>query len=153
MVRYFCWPIAAGAMSAAVSAAARLTASFFMRFSSGVFVWPVVAILRGALERGGSGMDGRCDAPDDLVQLGAGGDEGRGEQDVVAALAVDRAAHRVAHEAALHRLGLDLGVQLRRGVEWALGRAVLDQLDAHEEAAAADVAHVRMRIEGLVQRA
>jgi len=72
---------------------------------------------------------------------------------VVAALAVYRAAHRVDQQAGRHRLRLDARVQLVARVEGLLRAAVLDQLDADEQPAAADVAHMRMRTQPLAQRA
>ena len=71
-------------------------------------------------------------------------DEGRREQHVVAGIAVDRAAHRVNHQPARHRGGLDARVQLQRRIERRLGRAVRHHFQRHEKAAAADVPDMRM---------
>src|SRR5579883_2598055 len=90
-------------------------------------------------------------AVDDLVDLACGDDEGRCQQDVVAARAVDRAAHWIDHQPAGHRRLLDPGVQLTGGIERRLGHPVLDQLDRLEQAAAADVADMGMVAEALAQ--
>src|SRR5437867_1783093 len=71
-------------------------------------------------------------------------DERRREQDVIASPPVDRASHRVGHEAAGHTFTLDAEVELQRGIERFLGCPVADDLDAEKKAAAADVADMRM---------
>src|SRR5688572_31478778 len=70
---------------------------------------------------------------------------------MVAAHAVERAAHRVAEKPQLHGFGLDPCVDLARGIERLLAGAILHQLDAPEETAAADIADVRMRLEPTAQ--
>ena len=86
-----------------------------------------------------------CAEPlDDLLELAVADDVGRRQQQMVARAAVDRAAHRIAQQPARHGLGLDPRVQPVLGRERPLARAVGDELQALEQAAAADLADVRM---------
>ena len=62
--------------------------------------------------------------------------------------AVDIAADGIADQAVVEGLVADPGEELQRGVEGLLGRAVGDQLDADEEAAAADVADMASLAQG-----
>ena len=78
-------------------------------------------------------------------------DVGRREKDVVAAPAVDRPAGRIAHQSARHGLGLDPRMQLAGRVEGRAAGPVGDQLQADEQAAAADIADVMMVAEALLQ--
>src|SRR5688572_14579469 len=71
-------------------------------------------------------------------------DERRREQHVVAALSVYRAAHRIAHYAARHGFALYGLVELQRRREGLLGRAIGDEFDGDEEAAAPDISDVRV---------
>jgi hypothetical protein len=71
--------------------------------------------------------------------------ERRRDHDVVAALAVYRAAHRIDHQPARHRFALHGLVYLEVGRERLLGAAVGDELDAEEEPAAPDIPDVRVR--------
>ena len=66
---------------------------------------------------------------------------------MVAIAAVDRAAHGVAQHAVLHGLRLDLRVQLESRVKGRLAGLVLHQLHAPEQAAATDVANMRVAVE------
>ena len=66
--------------------------------------------------------------------------------------AVDRAAHRVAQQAVREGARLDAGVELFRRVERGLAGTVAHQLDAEEQAPAANVADVRVRRELPLQR-
>ena len=77
--------------------------------------------------------------------------ERRGEQDVIATLAVDRAAHRIDHQAARHRFPLDPCMQFQFRIERLLAAAIGDKLDALEQSAPAHVADKRMIAEALVQ--
>ena len=70
---------------------------------------------------------------------------------MVAGAAVDGAAHRVDAQAARERLRLHARVHAPRRVERLLCAALGDELDPLEEAAAADVADVRMIREALAQ--
>src|SRR5687767_5600835 len=97
------------------------------------------------------GIDRLVKAFGDRRQLILGGDEWRRDQDVVAALTVDRPAHRIHEQTARHRLALDLRVQFRFRVERRLARAIRDQLHTPEQAASADVADMRMLIKALAQ--
>ena len=69
---------------------------------------------------------------------------------MVPCAAVDRAAHRVGHEAAGHAFALDPRMQLQRGIEGALVAPIGDELEAEEKPATADVADMRMVGEGAV---
>ncbi len=99
------------------------------------------------------GIDGRTESLDHCFQLGLAGNEGRRQQDVVATLAVDRAAHRVDHQTTRHGLLLDSRVQLARRVEGRLAAALVHQLDAAKQTAAAQLAHMRVSAERGLQRA
>ena len=70
---------------------------------------------------------------------------------MVAAHAVDGAAHRVDHEAQGHGIRLDARVQPERRVEGPLARAVLHQFHGVEETASADVADMGMGTQGRAQ--
>src|SRR5262245_13885537 len=61
---------------------------------------------------------------------------------MVADAAVHRAAHRIAAEPELERPRLDPRIELLRGIERRARRAVGDELDCPEQAAAPDVADV-----------
>ena len=78
-------------------------------------------------------------------------DVGRRDDDVVALLAVDRAAHRIAGQAARDGLRLDALVQLQRRIEDRLGGAVGDELQRPEQAAAANVADMAVVAEAFLQ--
>src|SRR5437870_4393288 len=71
---------------------------------------------------------------EDLFDLRRLEDEGRREQEMVAAHAVDRPAHRVARQPGIQCLRLEPGVDAPRRVERVLRGAVLHQLDAPEKA-------------------
>ena len=72
---------------------------------------------------------------------------------MVARFSVDGAAHRVANQAAGHRLRLDPRVELELGIEGRLGGAVGDQLDGPQQAPAADVADMAVVGEAIDERA
>ena len=76
-------------------------------------------------------------------------DEGRRQQHVVAAHAVDRPAHRIDHQPARHRFALDARMQLQFRVERLLAAAIGDELEALEQAASAHVADEGMIAEPL----
>ena len=61
---------------------------------------------------------------DDRIDLLRGADERRRDQDVIAVDAVDRPAHRIHHQPALHRFALDRRMQLQRGIERRLAAAI-----------------------------
>ncbi len=67
-------------------------------------------------------------------------------------LAVDRAAHRIDRQAARQCLALDPLVDLQRRIEHLLRRAVGDELQRPEQAAAAHVADMAVVAEALDQR-
>src|ERR1700722_388432 len=90
-------------------------------------------------------------ALDDVVDLSFADDEGRREQDMVSPDSVDRAAHRIDHQAARHRFLLYARVQLARGIERSLRTAVGDKLDAAEQPAPSDIADMRIVGEALLQ--
>ena len=71
---------------------------------------------------------------------------------MVALLAVDGAAHGIAHQAAFHGLGLDAGMQLQRRIDGLLGGPVGDQLDAAEQPAPADIADMAVVAQPFGQR-
>ena len=82
------------------------------------------------------------------LDMGFPDDEGRREQHVVAAQAVDRAAHRIAiSPRPCPRASPARGAS--PGSNGALVARSAHELDAHEQAAAADVADVRMVVEAL----
>src|SRR5216684_6884275 len=89
----------------------------------------------------------------DRVQQRRLHDEGRRQQHMIAAHAIDRAAHRIDHQAAGHRLALDSRVQLQPGIKRRLGAAIGDELEALEQTASAHIAHVGMIAEPLVEPA
>src|SRR5215469_12671717 len=99
------------------------------------------------------GIDRIAQPFDDYIDRGIVDDERWREQHVVAALSVRGAAHWIDHEPARHRLVLDARIELARRVEWLLGSAVGDQLEALQQAAAAHVADERMIAEALAQAA
>ncbi len=88
---------------------------------------------------------------DDGVDVCGVGDEGRRQQHVVAAHAVEGAAHRIDHQAAGHGLLLDAGVQLVLRIERLLAAPVCHQLDGLEQAASPHVADVMVVAEALAQ--
>ena len=87
----------------------------------------------------------------DHVDVAGRRDIGRGEQHMVAALAVGSAAGRIAAEPASERRGLDPLMQLQLGIERLPCAAVSDQLDPPEQAAAPDVADMAVIAETLDQ--
>src|SRR2546428_821174 len=95
--------------------------------------------------RAGDGLDGFLGDRDHPVELLLGDHEGRRVEDVLHPRPRDHAA--LAH--LLHEPRPDLPV----GVELLLGRLVLHQLDGGDETLArANIAHVRVTVEGRVQR-
>ena len=70
---------------------------------------------------------------------------------MVALDAVDRAAHRIDHEAPRHRLALDARVELERGIERSLARAVGNELERPKEPAPADIADERVLPKALLE--
>src|ERR687898_2412815 len=80
----------------------------------------------------------------ELVELRFADDEGRRQQDVVAAPAVDRALHGVAHEAVRHGPRLDAAREPQSGRERLLALPIGHDLQALEEAAPANVADIGM---------
>src|SRR5438445_7307059 len=98
--------------------------------------------LRG--DRRQSGVDRRSELVYDLVDMPLFDDERRCNKDVVAAAAVDGAPHRIDEQPTLHRFALDPRVQAQGGIERRLARAIGDQLDAAEQAPAADIADMGM---------
>src|SRR5258708_36759420 len=96
-------------------------------------------------------IDGVTKLVDELADLVGPDDVGGRQQDVIATPSVDRAARRITHQAARHRLALDARVQLQLGREWLLASTVDDQLDAAEEPAATDVPGVVMVAEPIIQ--
>src|SRR3569832_1155696 len=88
---------------------------------------------------------------DDLGDIGCGHDVGRRHDDVVAADAVDRAGGRIDVDALVEAGFLDPLVDPGVRVEWALGAAVLDELQRLEQAAAPDIADMRMVAEAVQQ--
>src|SRR6266536_1366047 len=99
------------------------------------------------------GVDRFAEPLYDSVQQWRVHDEGRRQQHMIAAHAVDRPAHRIDHQAARHRLALDSRVQLQPGIKRLLGAAIGDQLEALEQTASAHIAHVGMISEPLVEAA
>lgn len=97
-------------------------------------------------------VDGRGEAVDDKIDDGVGDDERRSDEQVIAAHAVEGAAHGVDHEPASHGLALDPGVELEARGEGFLGRAVGNELDPHKETASANVADLRVIAETVAQR-
>src|SRR4051812_10485025 len=88
-----------------------------------------ISSLRKSLYGSGqSVVHRRAQAIDDLVDLALSHDERRRQQHMVAALAVDRAAHGIDHQAARHRGLLHLRMELSGRIERRLGQAILDQL-------------------------
>ena len=73
----------------------------------------------------------------------------RRQHDVIADAAVHGAAHRIAGEPARERLGLDLGIELERGIERRPRRAVGDQFDRPKQAAPPDIADMAVIAEAL----
>ena len=107
--------------------------------------------LRGYLTPARAASSAASEALDDHVDLRRADNEGRRQENVVALDAVDRAAHRIDHEALRHRLALDAGVQFQGRIERPLARPVADQLERPEKPAAANVADERVLGEALVQ--
>src|ERR671925_1198504 len=70
---------------------------------------------------------------------------------MVATPAVNRAAHRIDHEAIGHRLLLYSRMEPEHRIEWLLRAAVGDELDRLEQTATAYVADMMMIAEALVQ--
>src|SRR5262245_4447604 len=89
----------------------------------------------------------------DRVDCGGIDDEGRGKQDVVAALAVDRPAHGIDHQPPRHRFVFDARMQLQFRVERFLAAAIGDEFESLQEAAPAHVADEGMIAEALLQPA
>lgn len=75
------------------------------------------------------------------VNLGLFDDVRRRDQEVVAPHPVVDTGGRVDHTAFLHGDCLEAVGRLERRVVWLLSLLVLDQLDAHQEALAPDIAH------------
>lgn len=96
------------------------------------------------------GIDGVAQPLDDGVDVGGRRDERRGDEHVVAAPAIDGAAHRVDHQSVGHSRLLDSRVQLQRRVERRLGAAACNEFDGLEQAAAAYVADIVVVAEPLV---
>ena len=85
-------------------------------------------------------IDRFAEALDDRLDLLRVDDEGRGQKHMVALHPVDRAAHRIDHETASHRLALHVRVHLERRIERTLAGAILDQLERPKKPAPANVA-------------
>ena len=98
-------------------------------------------------------IDGvQASSSDQRVELGIRDDERRRQQHMVAVAAVDRAAHRIDHQAAAIASRLDARMQLQRRVEGRLAwRGRAPARSPWNRPAAADVAHVRVRAEGGLQ--
>ena len=112
-----------------------------------------LATLTGLLDISERGIERPAKAIYDSVDLAALDDEGRSQKDVVALNAVDRAAHRVDHQAQRHRLALDAGMEFGRGIERPFAGAVADQFERPEEAAPANVADKRVLAEAFLETA
>ena len=88
----------------------------------------------------------------DRVDIRGGDDVGRRDDDVVALLAVDRAAHRIGGKAAGDALRFDALVQLQCRVEHLLRSPVGDEFKRPEQPAPPDVADMTVVAEPLLQR-
>src|SRR5579871_999844 len=95
-----------------------------------------------SFDGGNRGVDRIAQTLDDGVDLFPIHDERRCDQDVVTGRAVDRAAHWIDHQAARHGFALDERIDLQSRRKRLLRIDFGDQLDAAEQAAAADVADV-----------
>src|SRR5919201_3916585 len=89
----------------------------------------------------------------DRIDCGGIDDEGRWEQDVVAALAVDRPGHGIDQQPAGHGFALDARMQLQFRVERRLVAAIGDEFESLQQAAPAHVADEGMVAEALLQPA
>src|ERR1041384_2504018 len=127
------------ASNAAPASASTFTCTFILLSPSWTFL-----NSRGVrrTETADRGIDRVAEPFDDRIDLLRVDDEWRREQHMVAARAVDGAAGRIDHHAARHCLALDARIELELGIERRLRRAILDELDTHEQAASADVADV-----------
>ena len=79
---------------------------------------------------GGRGINCFSETFHGCVDLRGVNDERRRNQDMVAARAIHRTAHRIDHQPPRHRFAFDAGVHLQFWVERFLGAAVKHQLDA-----------------------
>ena len=86
-----------------------------------------------------------------FFQIGIGRNEGRRQQHVIAGFAVNRAAHRVTNQTRFKRRLLDLGVQLFLRRERRLCLAICDQLHPLEETNTANVTHMRVLTQMVMQ--
>src|SRR5262245_39976635 len=114
---------------------------------------PGTTLMRESDDFRRGGIDRVAEALHNGVDQGRIHDEGRRQQHVVAARAIDGPSHRIHHEAARHRLALDARMQRELGIEGLLAVAIGDQLEALQQAAPAHVADERMIAEALLQPA
>ena len=89
---------------------------------------------------------------DDCIDIRGGDDVGRREDDMIALLAIDRAAHGIGGEPAGKGFSFYAFIDLERGGENLLGGTVGDEFERPEQAAAADVADMAVVAEPVVQR-
>src|SRR5690606_39480622 len=107
--------------------------------------------FRCVLFRSARPVDRALEPDDDLVDLVLRHDERGREQHMVAAAPVDGASHRIAKQSVLHGDALERRMQLQRRIEGLPGVPVLHELQADEQAAAPDVADVRMVAQRIAQ--
>ena len=67
---------------------------------------------------------------------------------MIASGAIDRASHRIDHQAARHGFALDPCVQLQLRSKYLLGIAIANQFDSAEQTAPADVTDMVVRLYG-----
>ena len=151
MVMNFCCAAAGAAGSAAASAAAQRPARMRTnRFVMGCVLWvDGWTVIKRSARLGERRIDGACEPLDDLVELGVGDDERRRQQHMVAAAGrrwCRPSDNTIRPRAIASRL--DARVQLAapdRTAPWWRGRRTSSMRP--EQAAAADVAHVRVGAE------
>src|SRR5215831_14913660 len=128
---------------------------YLPNYSSNVSRLPGSRLADGSAPRAQREAAPDClgEAPDDLLELGVGRNVRWGEENGIALDAIDVAARGVADEAILEGALADGLRQRALGRKWGTRRAVGHELDADQEAAAANIAHGVVARERRTQRA
>ena len=100
-------------------------------------------------------MEGRIDGGtqnlDDFRDLSGLDGKRRGEQNMIAPLAVDGSTARIAQQSAGQRLGLDPPMDLQLGVEGFAAGPIGNQLEAEKQTTAPNIADMRVAPEACLQ--
>ena len=88
---------------------------------------------------------------DQFIEMGVLTDEWRREQHVIPLSSINRASHRVANQPLGKGRFFQRCIEFQRRIEAGFAGAVLDKLNANEQAAPADITHKVMIAEALAQ--